>query len=92
MSYVLVSFETPHHTIKADKALAEVNIVKVVYPIPREISRDCGMGIRLLQADLEQALQLFTEKGILYKHVFPVDGRDKVSLLDRLVQKDQHSS
>ena len=90
MSYVLISFETPHHTIKADKSLEEMGISRMVYPIPREISRDCGMGLRVLESDLEYVLRIFTEKGILYKKVFPVteDGKAK-SLIDRLKAKDQ---
>lgn len=91
MAYVLISFETPHHTIKADKVLGEVSIEKAVYPIPREISRDCGMGLRLFQSDLERALQLFQEKGILYKKVFPLTESDHTSLLNRFSVKNQQN-
>lgn len=91
MAYVLISFETPHHTIKADKVLDEVSIEKAVYPIPREISRDCGMGLRLFQSDLERALQLFQEKGILYKKVFPLTDSDHTSLLNRFSVKNQQN-
>lgn len=91
MSYVLISFESPHYTIKADKALDELSISKAVYPIPREISRDCGMGLRLHQSDLERALEFFQEKGILFKQIFPVDNQDRLTLLDRLRNQNQHS-
>ncbi|MCK4261323.1 MAG: DUF3343 domain-containing protein [Halanaerobiales bacterium] len=89
MSYILISFESPHHTIKADKTLEKSSINRMVYPIPREISKDCGMGLRLLQSDLDQALKLFQENDILFKHVFPVDKNDRLSLLDRFNSKDQ---
>lgn len=91
MSYVLISFETPHHTIKADKALGEIAVEKAVYPIPREISRDCGMGLRISQADLEQALRLFQERGILYKKTFPLSEKENTSLIDRFSVKDQQN-
>lgn len=90
MSYVLISFETPHYTIKADKSLEEMCINRAVFPIPREISRDCGMGLRIDDADLERVLQIFTEKGILYKRVFPINEKGQAtSLIDRLTAKDQ---
>ncbi|AZR73827.1 hypothetical protein BBF96_10775 [Anoxybacter fermentans] len=91
MSYVLISFESPHHTIKADKILEESKIPRMVYPIPREISKDCGMGLRLRQTNLNQALELFNKKGILYKHIFYVDAKDKLTLIDRFKVKDQNS-
>lgn len=83
MGYVLISFESPHHTIKADKALENIDIERTVYPIPREISKDCGLGLKVKQVNLKTALELFKQKDILYKHTFPVTKDDKLSLMDK---------
>lgn len=89
MSYILISFESPHHTIKADKILEGSSIKRMVYPIPREISKDCGMGLRIAEADLDKVLQIFKENEILYKHIFPVDSKDHLNLIERFKSKDQ---
>lgn len=90
MSYVLISFESPHHTIKADKVLSDAGIKSTVYPIPREISRDCGLGIRINSTDLDQILALFKERDILHKHTFPMDDNSHLNLIDKFTSHDQH--
>ncbi len=90
MSYTLISFESPHHTIKADKVLQQAAIKCMVYPIPREISRDCGLGIRILSSDLDTALELFQKKDILLKNIFPINENNSRNLIDKF-SENQHS-
>ena len=70
MNYVLIAFESPHHTIKADKLLETAKIKCAIYPIPREISKDCSLGLKILSTDLKKALALFNRENVLYQKTF----------------------
>lgn len=89
MDYVLISFESPHHTVKADKILEKHSFYRMVYPIPREISLDCGLGIRIAKSDLQLVIKLFEENQILYKNIFQIDQKDQTSLIDHFLADNQ---
>lgn len=89
MNYILISFESPHHTIKADKLLETAKINCAIYPIPREISIDCGLGLRILGTDLKKALALFNTENILYQKTYRLDEKNRVNLLEEFISEDQ---
>lgn len=89
MNYILISFDSPHYTIKADKLLQTAAIKCAIYPIPREISKDCSLGLRIQSTDLEKTLALFKEKNILYQKTFHLNGKNQARLIDSFFSKDQ---
>ena len=57
----IISFNSTHHSIKADKVLEEKNIKHTTLPTPREISASCGISIRFLEEDLYTIKEILRE-------------------------------
>ena len=51
---VIIVYSTSH-AIRIEKLLQGEGIACKLIPVPRKISSDCGMCIRVLQADVETA-------------------------------------
>ncbi len=62
-TYILYTFNSPHSTIKAQKLLRE--LLPKVIPVLREISKSCGMSIKLKFELLENSLKIMNESNIL---------------------------
>jgi hypothetical protein len=55
--YSVVLLYSTNWAIKAEKVLAEVGISCKLVPVPRHLSSDCGVCVRIERADQEAALQ-----------------------------------
>ncbi len=56
----VIVFYSTHKTLLAEKALKERKIPAVVVPLPKEISSDCGLGLKFnveLEAQVIEALE-----------------------------------
>jgi ribosomal protein S11 len=52
------------HAIRAEKVLAMAGIDCKLIPVPRHLSSDCGVCVRVQQADREAAHQALDEAGV----------------------------
>ncbi|MCH4887351.1 DUF3343 domain-containing protein [Acidaminobacter sp. JC074] len=52
MSYLVITFESTHKAIKAEKQLASLDVE--IIPTPRQLSANCGISIKARVEDLEQ--------------------------------------
>lgn len=59
----VILFPSTGHALKAEKALQNAAIRCKLVPVPRHLSSDCGVCLRLAQQDLEPALQQLTAAG-----------------------------
>jgi len=50
-----VLFHTSNHAIRAEKILGQAGIACRLTPVPRHLSSDCGVCIRIAQDDREAA-------------------------------------
>jgi len=48
-------FHTSSHAFRAEKLLLEASIECALVPLPRQLSSDCGVCLRLARADVERA-------------------------------------
>ncbi len=55
-SRVLLTFESIHQVLAAEKALLEAGLAPDLVPVPREISANCGMAITIAPAERAPAL------------------------------------
>ena len=53
---VIVTYSTSY-ALRAEKVLAEVGIVCKLVPLPRHISSDCGVCVRIARDDADAAIR-----------------------------------
>lgn len=47
MNYFILTFQSTHHVLKAERALLSKGIKLDIIPTPKDISSECGMSIRI---------------------------------------------
>ncbi len=61
----IITFESIHRVLKAEKLLKENNISVNVIPVPRDISADCGIGLEISGAEYGKIKKILLENKIL---------------------------
>ena len=59
-----VLFHTSSHAIRAEKILGQAGIDCRLTPVPRHLSSDCGVCIRVAQGDREVARDVLERAGL----------------------------
>ena len=54
-AYTVILVYATSHAIKVEKMLQRVEINSKLIPVPRHLSSDCGVCVRIEQVDREQA-------------------------------------
>ncbi|MCK4259781.1 MAG: DUF3343 domain-containing protein [Halanaerobiales bacterium] len=81
--YLVFTFPSTYHALKAEKALKEKNYKIPLAPIPRELTSNCGEVIRI---DPEMKLELkliLEEANVEIEGIHLIKPREKTSLLDK---------
>lgn len=52
------------HALRAENILAEAGIESKLIPVPRHLSSDCGVCLRISQADMQLANDLLTKANL----------------------------
>jgi hypothetical protein len=55
--YAVILLYSTSHAIRAEKTLKKAGIPSKMIPVPRQLSSDCGVCVRIVQADREAALE-----------------------------------
>ena len=55
-AYTVILFHSTSHALRAEKVLGQAGIICKLIPVPRQLSSDCGVCIRVARADREAAL------------------------------------
>lgn len=53
--YAVILVYSTNHAMRIEKLLAEQGVACKMIPVPRQISSDCGVCIRILRADVATA-------------------------------------
>jgi hypothetical protein len=56
--YAVILVYSTSHALRAEKALREIGIPCKLIPVPRHLSSDCGVCVRIGQADVVVASQV----------------------------------
>jgi hypothetical protein len=56
--YCVITFDSIHRVMKAEKILKRENISITLRPTPRQISSDCGMVVQVDCGELERAQEV----------------------------------
>ncbi len=68
---VILTFSTGH-SIRAEKILMEAGIETKMIPVPRHLSSDCGVAVRIRQQDREAALKILAREGVSFDRYEPL--------------------
>lgn len=69
-AFVLVY--STNHAIRIDKLLARAGIACKLVPVPRHLSSDCGVCVRIGVADVERTLAALEAAQVEYEGVYRV--------------------
>jgi hypothetical protein len=70
--YAVILVYSTSHALRAEKLLAEVGILGKLIPVPRHISSDCGVCLRIDRSALEIAGQLLRDAGLELQGILPL--------------------
>lgn len=68
----VIAFGSIHRVMKAEKILKREIVPLTLIPTPRQISSDCGMVVRIDCDDLEKALKIIQEYGLIIEGVYEI--------------------
>lgn len=71
---VVLIFRGTHQVMSAEKQLKRAGVPMRLIPVPRRLSSDCGLAIRIFPPDRGAAKDVLTRSGILPKSVHILRG------------------
>lgn len=69
MSYAVILVDSTSHAVRIEKLLAPTDIVCKLIPVPRHLSSDCGVCIRIDQDDMERIRQLLDQSNAPFRSI-----------------------
>ena len=70
--YAVVLVYATSHALRAEKLLAEVGIRSKLIPVPRHLSSDCGVCLRIDRSAMEIAGKLLQNAGLDIEGISPL--------------------
>jgi hypothetical protein len=70
--YAVILVYATSHALRAEKLLAEVGIRGKLIPVPRHLSSDCGVCLRIERSVMARAGQLLRAAGLDIEGVSPI--------------------
>jgi len=62
--FAVILVDSTSHALRIEKLLVGHSLTCKLIPVPRHLSSDCGVCVRILQQDLEAAKGLLSEQQI----------------------------
>jgi Putative Se/S carrier protein-like len=62
--YAVILAESTSHAIKGEKVLRDAGIKAKLIPLPRHLSSDCGVSVRIPVDKIEDVESILKEKGV----------------------------
>ncbi len=63
----IITFQSTHQVLKTEKILQKEGVDFDIIPVPKQISADCGMAIRIEMESIKRIERILEEKAIVYK-------------------------
>lgn len=83
-NFYVVSFDSTHHAIKAEKLFKEENLNIRMMPTPREITASCGLSIRFEVDDLGKVEEIIREEDLAVKGKYAMTRREGVRTAEKI--------
>jgi len=68
--HIVIIVYSTSHALKAEKVLQKAGITCKLIPVPRQISSDCGVCVRLRRVDQETALQALETSRVEFEGIY----------------------
>ena len=62
--YAVILVYSTSHALRAEKVLADACASCKLIPVPRHLSSDCGVCVRIRRTDRERALRVLSAAGV----------------------------
>ena len=62
--YAVILVDSTSHALRIEKLLSSHGLACKLIPVPRHLSSDCGVCVRILQQDLEAVRGMISEQQI----------------------------
>lgn len=79
----ILTFSSTHHALRAEELIEEQNIELDIIPIPREITAECGLAIRVSYEQKEQVEEILTNNKINMAGIYSLDADRKIDLIKK---------
>ena len=77
-SYAVILVYSTSYALRVEKILQGAGINTKLIPVPRHLSSDCGVCVRILQTDQDQAVQQLEKDRCEYASIHPLaDWKDQ---------------
>lgn len=83
-NFYVISFDSTHHAIRAEKLFKEHNLNIRMMPTPREITASCGLSIRFEVADLDEVEDIIQSEDLSIKGKYEIKREDGVRTAQKL--------
>ena len=70
--YMAILVYTTSHALKAEKLLTKARIACKLIPVPRNLSSDCGVCLRIKQLDEEEAVSVLNVAKLEFEGIHPI--------------------
>ncbi len=70
--YTVLLVPSTSHAIRAEKALKAAGLECKLIPVPRHLSSDCGVCVRIRRQDREEALHALEAAGVALEGVHDI--------------------
>ncbi len=67
--YVVILFPGTSHAVRAESLLVRAGVDCRLVPVPRQLSSDCGVCVRLAPGDEDRALEVLSGAGVVIEGV-----------------------
>jgi len=72
--YAVILVYATSHALRAEKILVQAGIPSRLIPVPRHLSSDCGVCLRIRQTDMEIARGALTEAKLDFEGIYELSG------------------
>ena len=71
--YSVIIVSSTSQAIRAEKALKNADLEAKLIPVPRSLSSDCGVAIRIVSECEEKCLNILTESKSPFEKIVPLE-------------------
>lgn len=83
-AFCVITFPTTSHVLRAERLLKSNGIHVEIIPVPRAISSDCAVSIKLNCTQKDEAIRLLQTNGVAYEGVHVLEPPRRKKLFGRL--------
>jgi hypothetical protein len=69
--YKIVTFESVHQALKAEKAVRSAGLKADAISVPRHLSSDCGIALRFDDSIEEPVIKIMCDNEINFRGIYP---------------------